>query len=93
MTMISVTNDKMQIYFPSMVYSGMGAGQGVAQAFEDAVHLAHAIQEGGLTPQSLRAFEAKVPVSHSDTAWLQVKEYLKHLRTPCTLLMPSKKEG
>ena len=59
MTMISVTNDKMQIYFPSMVYSGMGAGQGVAQAFEDAVHLAHAIQEGGLTPQSLRAFEAK----------------------------------
>ena len=37
----------------------MAIGQGVAQAFEDAVHLAHAIQEGGLTPQSLRAFEAK----------------------------------
>ena len=37
----------------------MIAGQGVSQAFEDAVHLAHAIQEGGLTPQSLRAFEAK----------------------------------
>ena len=35
------------------------AGQGVNQAFEDAVVLAHAIRDGGLTEASLRAFEAE----------------------------------
>lgn len=35
------------------------AGQGVNQAFEDAVHLAHAIQQGGPSSASLRAYEAK----------------------------------
>lgn len=29
------------------------------QAFEDAVELAQAVQEQGLTPDSLRAYEAK----------------------------------
>lgn len=36
-----------------------GAGQGVNQAFEDAVELAQAIQRGGLTQESLRAYEAQ----------------------------------
>lgn len=34
-------------------------GQGVNQALEDAVELAQAIQQGGLTEDSLRAYEAK----------------------------------
>lgn len=34
-------------------------GQGVNQALEDAVELAQAIQQGGLTQESLRAYEAK----------------------------------
>lgn len=36
-----------------------GTGQGVNQALEDAVELAQAIQAGGLTEESLRAYEAK----------------------------------
>ena len=36
-----------------------GTGQGVNQALEDAVELAQAIQQGGLTQESLRAYEAK----------------------------------
>ena len=31
----------------------------MSQAFDDAVHLAHAIQEGGPIAASLRAYEAK----------------------------------
>lgn len=34
------------------------AGQGVNQALEDAVELAQAINKGGLTPDSLRAYES-----------------------------------
>ena len=35
------------------------AGQGVNQALEDASELGLAVQEGGLTQDSLRAYEAK----------------------------------
>ena len=39
--------------------TGYVSGQGVNQAFEDAVILAQAIQDGGLAEASLRAFESQ----------------------------------